>query len=158
MNCNCNCKNGADAKDFLTLAPGGTATDATYVLGLTHYTCGGRKMLVADPTHPVVCNLTIKALGTPVDVGNGTYCQECQIYGTVTYKPCGSCVPREEYVTFQDCLPCSSTTTPTVTIGTVVASPKPITYYQNNGCGCCSGTYPCTNRIAITTSVNITTA
>jgi hypothetical protein len=40
----------------------------------------------------------------------------------------------------------------------VAASPKPITYYQNNGCGCCQGTYPCTNRIAITTSINVTTA
>ena len=57
-NCNCNCKNGQDALDFLTSVPGGTAADATYQLGLTHYTCGGRKMTLADPTHPVVSQLT----------------------------------------------------------------------------------------------------
>ena len=45
-----------------------------------------------------------------------------------------------------------------VGIDTVVASPKPITYYQNNGCGCCAGTYPSTNQIAITTSINVATA
>jgi hypothetical protein len=38
----------------------------------------------------------------------------------------------------------------------VAASPKPITYYQNNGCGCCQGTRPCTNQIALTTSIEVT--
>ena len=78
--------------------------------------------------------------------------------GTVTYKPCNSCSPQTEYVSQRVCLPCSSAVSPTLTIGTVAASPKPITYYQNNGCGCCQGTYPCTNRIAVTTSINVTTA
>jgi hypothetical protein len=157
-NCNCNCKNGQDVLDFLTSVPGGTAANATYQLGLTHFTCGNRKMLVADPTHPVISQLTATPVGSPIDLGNGTFCQECQIAGTVTYKPCNSCSPQTEYVSQRVCLPCSSAVSPTLTIGTVAASPKPITYYQNNGCGCCQGTYPCTNRIAITTSINVTTA
>ena len=154
---NCNCKNGADVQDFLVLAPGGTAANADYALGLTHYTCGGRKLLVADTTHPVIAQLEATPIGNPINIGNGQFCQECLIAGTVTYKPCGSCEPKTEYVTSQACLPCSSATQPTLTIETVVASPKPITYYQNNGCGCCAGTYPCTNQIAITTSINVTT-
>lgn len=158
MKC-CNCRNGADVLDFLTPAAGGTATDATYVLGLTHNTCGCRKMLVADPTHPVLAQLTATPVGDPIDLGNATYCQECQVAGTVTYKPCNSCSPRTEYVTQRVCLPCSSATSPTLAIGTTAASPKPISYYRNDGgCGCCAGTLPCTNMIAVTTSINVTTA
>lgn len=70
-NCNCNCKNGQDVLDFLTSVPGGTAANATYQLGLTHFTCGNRKMLVADPTHPVISQLAATPVGTPIDLGNG---------------------------------------------------------------------------------------
>ena len=155
--CNCKCnKNGADVQDFLLPAPGGTETDATYVLGLTHNTCGARKMLLSDPAHPVTAALTATAVGTPVNVGNGTFCQECLVSGTVTYKPCGSCEPHTEYVSYQCCLPCPAATSPTLAIGTVAASPKPITFYQTTSCGCCHGTMSCTNKIAITTSINVT--
>lgn len=156
--CNCNCKNGSDVQDFLVPVAGGTAANATYAIGLTHYTCGGRKMLVADTIHPVIAQLDVTPIGSPIDIGNGAFCQECQIAGTVTYKPCGSCEPRTEYVTTQVCLPCSSDVVPKVGIETVVASPKAITYYRNNGCGCCAGTYSYTNQIAITTSINVATA
>ena len=157
-NCKCSIKNGSDVQDFLVPVAGGTATDATYALGLTHYTCGGRKMLVADTIHPVIAQLDVTPIGSPISIGNGAYCQECQIAGTVTYKPCGSCEPRTEYVTMQVCLPWNTATSPALTIETAVASPKAITYYQANGCGCCAGTYPCTNQIAITTSINVATA
>ena len=40
--------------------------------------------------------------------------------------------------------------------GEVKASPKPIKYYINNGCGCCQGTRPCTNQIALNTSIQVT--
>jgi hypothetical protein len=113
-------------------------------------------MLLSDPTHPVVANLSVAAVGQPIDVGNAMYCQECLVSGTVTYCPCGSCEPRTEYVSYQCCLPCTSATQPTLTLGEVKASPKPITYYMNNGCGCCRGTKPCTNQIAITTSIEVT--
>ena len=63
MSCNCNCKNGSDVLDFLTPAPGGTEASAVYVIGLTHYTCGGRKMLVDDTTHPVISQLTATPVG-----------------------------------------------------------------------------------------------
>ena len=158
MNCKCRCKNGSDVLDFLTSVPGGTAADATYEIGLTHYSCGNRQMLLNDSTHPVIAQLTAEAVGTPIDLGNDTYCQECQIAGTVTYCPCNSCSPQVEYVSQRVCLPCSSATSPTLTIGTVAASPKPIRVYVSNGCcGCCQQTKPCTNQIAITTSINVAT-
>ena len=160
MACNCNCifKNGQDVQDFLIPAPGGTEANATYVLGLTHLTCGNTKLLAVDPLHPVECNLSVKLNGTPQDLGNGVLCQECVVAGTVTYKPCNSCRPATEYVSQQLCLPCSEATSPTITVGTVVASPKPINYYVNDGCGgCCQKQKDCTNKIAITTSINVTT-
>ena len=107
-------------------------TAGVYALGLTHYTCGNMKMAVNDPAHPVQCNLTIEPVGQPIDLGNGIYGQEFLIAGTVTYCPCGGCK------------------------GEVNASPKPITYYVNNGCGCCRAQKPCTNQIAITTSIEVT--
>ena len=102
MPCNCNCKkNGQDFQDFLLSSP----TAGTYVLGLTHNTCGCRKMALSDPARPVIANLSIAAVGQPIDVGNAMYCQECLVSGTVTYCPCGSCEPRTEYVSYQCCLP-----------------------------------------------------
>ena len=149
---NCNCKNGQDILDFLL----STSTDGVYALGLTHYTCGQRKMALSDPSRPVIANLTVAAVGDPISVGNSEYLQECLVSGTVTYCPCGSCEPRTEYVSYQCCLPCTSATQPTLTIGEVTASPKPIKYYIVNGCGCCQGTKPCTNQIALNTSIQVT--
>ena len=151
----CNCKNGTDVLDFLSLVPGGTAANATYLLGLTHNTCGNRKMSVSDTSHPVKGELTATVVGEPQDVGNGTFCCEVLISGTVTYCPCGCCSPRTEYVSIERCLPCSSSTVPTVTIGNVVCSPEPIVCSDS---GCCQWTCSGTNKIAITTSVNIATA
>ena len=156
-NCNCCCKNGSEKLDFLIPFPGGTPTDASYEIGLTHFTCGGTKMLLNDPTHPVISQLDVILVGTPVDLGDGNFCQECEIAGTVTYKPCGCCNPRTEYVSYGLCLPCSSAVSPNISLGNVVASPKAINYYQNNGCGCCQGTYQNTNQITITTSINVAT-
>ena len=41
----CKCKNGKDELDFLL--PG--TAEGTYVIGLTHNSCGNRQMLLADP-------------------------------------------------------------------------------------------------------------
>lgn len=158
-NRNCRCKNGADFLDFLTPAPGGTEADATYIIGLTHNTCGGRNLLLADAAHPVTAQLTATPVGTPVDLGNGVFCQECLISGTVTYCPCNACAPQAEYVSMNVCLPCSAATSPVLAIGTVAASPKPVmTYVDNGNCGCCRQAAPCTKQIALTTSINVTPA
>ena len=145
-------KNGSDKKDFLLASE----TAGVYALGLTHYTCLNQKMALSDPMHPVIANLQISPVGNPQDLGNGIYCQEFSVFGTVTYCPCGSCRPEEEYVTFQDCITTTSATQPKLGLGIVNASPKPITYYVNNGCECCRAQKSCTNQIAITTSIEVT--
>ena len=51
--------------DFLTLVPGGTAADSSYLLSLTHYTCGGRKLCANGSVFPVKANLDFQAVGAP---------------------------------------------------------------------------------------------
>ena len=146
----CNCKNGKTYIDFLTLVPGGTAADATYQLSLTHYTCGNRK-ICSTGFYPVSANLNYKVLGTPQDVGNGTYCCDVLCTGTCTYMPykCGQqcdCAQRpvSENIYFTMCVPCSTATAPTITAGEVLATPTNLT-------DCC----PVTNAVAISTSFNV---
>lgn len=147
---NCNCKNGRTELDFQTSVPGGTAANATYLIGLTHYTCGNRKLCTQE-TFPVTADIKFTALGLPVDTGNGSFCSEVLCSGTVTYMPficgcqCGVC-PRTENVFCTFCVPCSSAAVPTLTAGNAVASPTEVR-------PCCNTT----NAIAITTSINVTT-
>ena len=146
----CNCNNGKTFVISLTTIPGGTAANANYLLALDHYTCGNRKLCTQE-VYPVTSDLKATAIGSPVDVGNSSYCQEVLISGTCTYMPyqcgcqCNVC-PRTENIYCSICVPCSSAVSPTLTIGTSVASPI--------------GSMPCcnvTNMIAITTTLNVTT-
>lgn len=148
MNCN---NNGKTLVVSLTTIPGGTAADANYLLQLDHYTCGNRKLCTQE-MFPVTADLKATAIGQPVNVGNGSYCQEVLISGSVTYMPyvcgcnCNVC-PRSENIYCSVCVPCSAATSPTLAIGESVATP--------------TGAQPCcniTNAIAITTSLNVTTA
>ena len=153
----CKCKNGSTRQDFLTPVPGGTAADATYLLGLTHFNCGNTKILVDENDFPVIANLNIQSVGTPVFVGNAdnqAYCAPVKIGGTVTYRPACGCRTESDIISETVYVPCSSTTVPTVTLGTVQASPVPTEYYS----GCCRRVYPLSNTIALTTSLNVTTA
>ena len=134
----------------LTTIAGGTAANANYLLALDHFTCGNRKLCTSE-VFPVTADLKATPIGQPVDVGNGSYCQEVLISGSCTYMPyyngcnCNVC-PRTENIYCSICVPCSSATTPTLTIGTSVAAPT-------NVKPCCS----VTNTIAITTTLNVTT-
>ena len=147
MECN---NNGKTFVVSLTTVPGGTAANANYLLQLDHYTCGNRKLCIQE-VFPVTSDLKATPIGAPVNVGNGSYCQEVLISGTVTYMPykcgcqCNVC-PRTDNIYCTICVPCSAATTPTLTIGTPVASP--------------TGALPCcntTNCVAITTTLNVTT-
>lgn len=152
----CNCKNGTTDVDFLTLVPGGTAANANYVLNLTHYLCGNRKVC-ANSLYPITANLSYQANGTPILLENGVYCCEVLCTGTVNYMPyrcgdnrdgcgCGQCMVTDN-VFCTLCVPCSSATAPTITGGSVVAAPT-------NLKDCCSST----NAVELTTSINVTTA
>lgn len=149
----CNCKNGTTEIDFLTAVPGGTAADATYLMSLTHYTCGNRKICV-NGYYPITSNLSYQVQGTPHEVGNGVYCCDVLVSGTVTYMPykcgqqcqCNQC-PVTDNVFVVVCVPCSTAATPTITAGTVAATPT-------NLSDCCS----VTNAVALTTTFNVATA
>ena len=147
---NCNCNNGKTFVISLTTIPGGTAANANYLLSLDHYTCGNRKLCVTE-AYPVTADLKATPIGLPVDVGNGSFCQEVLISGTCTYMPyvcgcnCNVC-PRTENIYCTICVPCSSAASPTLTIGTTAAAPT-------NVRPCCN----VTNAIALTTSLNVTT-
>lgn len=147
---NCN-NNGKTFVVSLTTIAGGTATSGTYLLSLDHYTCGNRKLCVQE-SFPVTADLKATPIGAPVSVGNDNYCQEVLISGTCTYMPyvcgcqCNVC-PRTENIYCTICVPCSTATTPTLTIGTTIASPT-------NVQACCN----ITNVIAITTSINVASA
>ena len=147
MDCN---NNGKTFVVSLTTIAGGTAANANYLLQLDHFTCGNKKLCVQE-VFPVTADLKATPLGSPVDVGNGSYCQEVLISGTCTYMPykcgcqCGVC-PQTENIYCTICVPCSSAVTPTLTIGNSVASPT-------NVQPCCN----ITNAIAVTTTPNVTT-
>lgn len=145
------CKNnGKTYVISLTTVPGGTAENANYLLALDHYTCGNRKLCVQE-IFPVTAELKATPIGAPANTGNGTFCQEVLVSGTVTYMPytcgcqCNQC-PRTENIYCTICVPCSSAATPTLTMGTSVAAPTNVT-------PCCN----VTNCIAVTTSLNVTT-
>lgn len=148
MNCN---NNGKTFVVSLTTVPGGTAANASYLLALDHYTCGNRKLCTQE-TFPVTADLKATPLGLPVNVGNGTFCQEVLISGTCTYMPyqcgcrCNAC-PRTDNIYATICVPCSSAATPTLAIGESVASPTNVQPCSN-----------ITNCVAITTTLNVTTA
>ena len=150
MNCS---KNGKTFVVSLTTVPGGTAANASYLLALDHYTCGNKKLCTQE-VFPVTADLKATAVGQPVDVGNGTFCQEVLVSGTVTYMPyrcgcncqCNVC-PVSENIYTTICVPCSSAVTPALTVGTSVASPTNVVPCEN-----------ITNCVAITTTLNVTTA
>lgn len=147
MACN---NNGKTFVVSLTTVSGGTAANASYLLALDHFTCGNKKLCVNE-AFPVTADLKATAMGAPVDVGNGTFCQEVLISGTCTYMPyvcgcnCGVC-PRTENIYCTICVPCSTNAVPTLTMGNSVAMPT-------NVKPCCN----VTNAIAITTSINVAT-
>ena len=148
---NCNCNNGKTIIEYLTPVAGGTAENATYLLALDHFTCGNKKLCIQE-SFPVTADLKFTPMGVPVNVGNGSFCQEVLCSGTVTYMPyvCGcSCnvCPRTENIYCVFCVPCSSSAVPTLTAGTSVASPT-------NVQPCCN----VTNAIAITTTLNVASA
>lgn len=146
--------NGQTFVNTLSPAPGATATDATYVVDLTHYTCGNRR-ICANGAYPISCDLNYRAIGSPQSVGNATYVQDVLITGTCTYMPyrngqnqcgCGCNCPVTENVWASVSVPLASATAPTITAGEVIASPT-------NMKDCCQ----ITNAVSLVGSFNITT-
>ena len=154
----CNNLNGRTVVNTLTPVPGGTATETTYVVDLTHYTCGNRK-ICSSSAYPLNGSLSYRSLGTPEQVGTGAYVCDILITGTVSYMPyrsgncscnggCCSCnCPITENVWEKLSIPVTAATAPTVTGGPVIVSPT-------NMKDCCS----VTNAMSIVGSFTIESA
>ena len=151
----CNNYNGQTYVNTCIPAPGATAADATYVVDLTHYLCGNRK-LCSNGAYPVTGDLKYRVVDAPQPVGNDAYVVDVLITGDVTYMPyrngqgqCGNecACPRTENVWATVSVPCGSATAPTVTAGDVIASPT-------NLRDCCN----VTNAVSLVGSFNLATA
>lgn len=147
---NCNSNNGMTYVNTCIPAPGATATDATYVLDLTHYLCGNRKVCV-NASYPITADLNYQVRGVEA-VGNDTFNCEILVYGTCTYQPhkmgcnCSSC-PVTDNIWAVLSVPVTAATSPTLTPGTSVCGPA-------NVRDCCN----VTNAVSITTSFNVSQA
>lgn len=151
----CNCNNGQTYLNSLVPVPGATAASATYVMDLTHYTCGNRKICI-NGAFPLTSDLNYKVLSVQ-SCGNSCYNCDILVSGTVTYMPyrqgqnCGcGCqsnpCPVTENIWTTLSVPVTSAATPTVTAGIANVSPT-------NVRDCCS----VTNAVSITTSFNVAT-
>lgn len=81
------CKNGSTEVNFLTPYPGGTETSASYLLQLTHFTCGNKQIcLNSGVTAPIVSNLSLQQVGEIRVQGNNTYCCEVLCVCELTYQ------------------------------------------------------------------------
>ena len=145
--------NGRTILNAVIPAPGATATDATYVVDLTHYTCGNRK-ICANGAYPISCQLSYQVYNAPRSVGNDTYVVDVLATGTVSYMPhrngqgdYGCNCPVTENVWAVVSVPVSSATVPTITAGTVLANPT-------NLSDCCN----LTNAVSLVGSLNLATA
>jgi len=146
--------NGQTYVNTVIPVPGATATDATYVVDLTHITCGNRK-ICANGAYPVTAELAYKAVGDPQQVGDGAWVQDVLITGTCNYMPyrqnqgagCGCNCPVTENVWATVSVPVASATAPTITAGECIASPT-------NLRDCCN----VTNAVSLVGSFNLATA
>lgn len=136
-------------------APGESASDVTYVVDLTHYTCGNRK-ICANGAYPVTGDLKYKVVGTPQPVGNDIFVLDILITGTCTYMPyrngqsqcgCFCCCPVTENIWATVSVPVNSAEVPTITAGEVIASPT-------NLKDCCN----ITNAVSLVSSFGVAPA
>ena len=118
------CKNGATEVNFLTSYPGGTEASASFLLQLTHWTCGNRQMCLANGEGlPIVSNLTLQQVGEIQALGNDTYCCDIRCVCDLTYQQISgnSCCPNY----------CLQTEKCVVTVCVPVLSSDPVTLTPN---------------------------
>ena len=118
------CYNGQTHVNTVIPFPGATATAATYVVDLTHYFCGNRKVC-ANSAFPIAANLNYQVLSVD-EVGKGVYNATIFVTGQISYKPyrngCNSCgcednCYRTDNVWATISVPVTSADTPTITPG-----------------------------------------
>ena len=147
MACN---NNGRTFLNSLVPVPGATADSASYLMSLTHYTCGGRRICSLE-SFPVTADLkyTVQSIEP---VGNDVYNANVLATGTCTYMPynpgcpCNNCPVTEPIYAYLS-VPLASSEVPTVSAGESICS--------LNGVSCACNT---SSSINITTSFEVATA
>ena len=146
--------NGKNFVNFLTPVPGNTATSASYVLGLTHFTCGNKKMCVNNANEfPIASNLDIQVIGVPQALQNGVACCNVRVVCDVTYEQIfgcsccqNSCLQTEKVVAIVPVPLTSADVIPTISDSAVSAEAV------NTSCGCSS-----TNEVSLRVSFTLET-
>ena len=142
------CNNGETFINTLVPVPGATAEQASYVLDITHFLCGNRKVC-ASSAFPIAANLNYQVLSVD-ELGKGVYNANIFITGQVSYKPyrngnnaCGcedNCY-RMDNIWVSLSVPVTTADTPTITPGLTKCS-------ATNLRDCCS----VSNAVSIATS------
>ena len=79
------CRNGSTDVNFLTPYP--AAAPQSYLLQLTHWTCGNKQMCLNNGDGlPIVSNLSIQQVGEIQPLGGDTYCVEVRCVCDLTYQ------------------------------------------------------------------------
>ena len=79
------CRNGSTSVNFLTPYP--AADPQSYLLQLTHFTCGNKQMCLNNGEGlPIVSNLSIQQVGEIQSLGGDTYCVEVRCVCDLTYQ------------------------------------------------------------------------
>ena len=79
------CRNGSTDVNFLTPYP--AADPQSYLLQLTHWTCGNKQMCLNNGEGlPIVSNLSIQQVGEIQSLGGDTYCVEIRCVCDLTYQ------------------------------------------------------------------------
>lgn len=128
MSCRCKSNGATYLNEIMPLPAAAASTTATYVIDLTHYLCGNRKICI-NSAYPPAADLKYQVQEV-VGVGNGAYNATILCTGTLTYQPyyhncangCTPC-PVSEGIVCQFTVPVTSATAPTLTAGSCVVSP-----------------------------------
>ena len=148
-------QNGKTFVNFLTPVQGSTEESASFVLGLTYYTCGNKKMCVNNSQDfPIASNLDVQVLGAPVLIpGTTAYCCNVRCICDLTYEQiygCGCCPNtclQTEKVVATVCFPVTSADVPIVAAKGVLAAAA------NVACGCST-----TNEASLNIAFTLDTA
>lgn len=124
------CKNGSTSVDFLTPFPSAGTGETSYLLRLTHYTCGNKQMCLNNAEGlPIVSNLTLQQVGEIQSLGGDTYCCDVRCVCDLTYQQISgnACCPntclQTEKCVATVCVPVTSADAVTLTPNGAMVTP-----------------------------------
>lgn len=129
-------RNGNTEVNFLTPYPAGDTQ--SYLLQLTHWTCGNKQMCLNNADGlPIISNLTLQQVGEIYSFANGTYCCDVRCVCDLTYQQISgnSCCPnfclQTEKCVVTLCVPVTSDDPVTLTPNGAIVTPQRISCRSN---------------------------